>query len=60
MYGQEMADILEGTPEFNRGHQLHTGEVPIVASDDEVLDMFTDPDCPPGQAYLINKDMIQR
>ena len=35
-------DILEGTAEFNRGHQLVTGEIPITVSDDEVLDMFTD------------------
>lgn len=63
MYGRGMADILEGTAEFNRGHQLVTGEVPITVSDDARLDMFpvelvTDPDCPPAQAYLVNKDMF--
>jgi len=35
-----MADILEGTPEFNRGHQLQTGEIPVTHTD-SVVDMFT-------------------
>ena len=36
-----MADILEGTPEFNRHHANVTGPVPIIkVSDDERLDMF--------------------
>lgn len=33
-------DILEGTDEFNRGHNLATGEIPITVSDDERHDMF--------------------
>jgi hypothetical protein len=41
MYVREMADILEGTPEFNRHHARVTAEIPITVSDDERLDMFT-------------------
>ena len=26
-------DILEGTDEFNRGHQLNTGEIPVYTKD---------------------------
>lgn len=40
MYVRVMADILEGTSEFNRHHALVTGEIPITVSDDERLDMF--------------------
>jgi len=42
MYVRVMADILEGTSEFNRHHARVTGEIPITVSDDERLDMFTD------------------
>lgn len=35
-----MADILEGTSEFNRHHAHVTGQIPIVVSDDERHDMF--------------------
>lgn len=37
-----MADQLEKTTEAQRGHDMVTGEIPIVVSDDAVLDMFTD------------------
>lgn len=55
-----MADILEGTPEFNRGHSLVTGPVPIVTvSDSEKLDMFSDDTPIEAQCDLENPESCE-